>query len=312
MDKNSRIFIADINSFIGGAIYNELKKKGYTNLISEPYKELDLRNREAVNTFFSQEKPEYVFLSGGKSAGIMGNIKYPGELMLDNLLVECHIIDISYHYGVKKLFYLASNCCYPRNCPQPMKESYLLTGPLEPSNEPYAIAKIAGIKLAQSYRIQYGVNFICGISANSYGPNDDFSADDSHVIGALLRRIHEAKKLNLKEVVIWGTGKPRREFIYVEELADACIFVMQQYDSTEPINIGTGGDVSIGQLARMIKKIIGFKGNLTYDTSKPDGMPIKLLDTTKITSLGWKSNINFQDALAKTYSWYLNTQNQEY
>lgn len=306
MDNSSRIFIADINSFIGGAIYRALKREGYSNIIPEPPNEPDLRDKETVNNFFAHKKPEYVFLAAGKSAGIMGNIKYPAELMLDNLLVECNVIDSAYRHGVKKLLYLASNCCYPRNCPQPMKESYLLTGPLEPTNEPYAVAKITGIKLCQSYRSQFAANDICGIPANSFGPHDDFGIDDSHVVGALMRKIHEAKKINLKEVILLGTGKPRREFMYIEELADACIFIMQKYEEIEPINIGPGGEVSIGQLAIMMKEIIGFEGTLIYDTSKPDGMPIKLLDTKKLTDLGWKPFVNFKDALTKTYSWYVN------
>jgi len=240
----------------------------------------------------------------------MGNIKFPAELMLDNLLIVCHIIDSAYRYGVKKLLYLASDCCYPKNCPQPMSENCLLSGPLEPTNEPYAVAKIAGMKLLQSYRNQYGADFICGIPANSFGPGDDFSDENSHVFGALIRRIHEAKKEDKESVIIWGTGKPRREFMYVDDLADACIFVINNYSDYEPVNLGPGGDLSIAELAYMVKSTVGFEGELVFDAARPDGMPLKLLNTSKLKALGWESTIDFQKALDATYAWFLAQKNK--
>jgi len=304
MDRRSRICVAGTSTFIGSAICRELKRDGYMNTISRHHNEPNLLDRTAVNTFFTQEKPEYVFLVAGKSAGIIGNIKYPADLMLDNLLVECHVIDAAYQHGVKKLLYLASNCCYPRHCAQPMKESSLLTGTLEPTNEPYAVAKIAGIKLVQSYRKQHGANFICGIPANTFGLDDDFDPEDSHVVGALIFKLHEAKQQDLKEVVIWGTGKPRREFMYVDDLAKACVLVMHKYDDIEPVNIGPGGDVSIAELASVIKEIVGFSGKLVFDSTKQDGMPVKLLDTNKLGKLGWRPSFSIAEGLRLTYAWY--------
>jgi len=225
--------------------------------------------------------------------------------MMDNLIITCNIIDSAYRRGVKKLFYLASSCCYPKHCSQPMKESDLLTGALEPTSEPYAVAKIAGLKLTQSYKKQYGADFICGISANIFGPRDDFSIEDSHVIGALIRKIHDAKSKDLKEVVIWGTGKPRREFIYADDLAGACIFIMRKYSDIEPINLGYGEDISIHELALLIKKVIDFKGKIVFDSSKPDGMPVKLLDSCKLKKMGWKPAWQFEKALDETYKGFL-------
>lgn len=309
MNHDSSILVVNAQAFIGNAIVRVLETQGYKHVTRWPDKPSELLDRSCVDDFFAQSKPEYVFLSAGKSAGIMGNIKFPAELMLDNLLIVCHIVDSAYRHGVKKLLYLASNCCYPKNCPQPMSENSLLSGPLEPTNEPYAVAKIAGLKLVQSYRCQYGADFICGIPANSYGPGDDFSDENSHVFGALIRRIHEAKEKEKESVIIWGTGTPRREFMYVDDLADACIFVMNHYSYYEPVNLGPGGDLSIAELADMVKSTVGFEGELVFDTAKPDGMPQKLLDTSKLKDMGWESTVAFQKALDSTYAWFLAQKN---
>jgi GDP-L-fucose synthase len=305
MDLDSRILVVNAQAFIGSAIARVLENHGYKNVVSWPDKYSELLDLPHVDAFFAQSKPEYVFLSAGKSAGIMGNINFPAELMLDNLLVVCHIVDSAYRHGVKKLLYLASNCCYPKNCPQPMRENLLLSGPLETTNEPYAVAKIAGLKLVQSYRRQYGADFICGIPANSFGPGDDFSDENSHVFGALICRIHEAKEEDKESVIIWGTGKPRREFMYVDDLADACLFVMNNYSDYEPVNLGPGGDLSIAELANMVKSTVGFEGELVFDTARPDGMSRKILNTSKLKDMGWKSTIAFQKALDATYAWFL-------
>lgn len=304
MKTKSKIYVTGGSEFIGSAVINILKRDGYENIVSlgiEP----DLRDRLSVDGFFAENKPEYVFLTAGRSAGIIGNTRMPADLMMDNLIIACNVIDSAYRYGVKKLLYLASSCCYPKYCSQPMKESDLLTGILEPTSEPYAVAKIAGLELTQSYKKQYGADFICGISANIFGPDDDFSIEDSHVIGALIRKIHEAKSRDLKEVMIWGTGKPRREFIYVDDLADACIFVMRNYNDIEPINLGCGDDISIYELSLLIKKVVDFKGKIIFDPSKPDGMPVKLLDLYKLKKMGWKPAWPFENALVETYKGFL-------
>ncbi|MBI4764788.1 MAG: GDP-L-fucose synthase [Deltaproteobacteria bacterium] len=309
MDRDSRILVVNAQAFIGSAIARVLKTHGYTGVSMLPGKPSKLLDLSGVDSFFAQNKPEYVFLSAGKSAGIMGNIQFPAELMLDNLRIVCQVVDSAYRHGVKKLLFLASNCCYPKNCPQPMSEKYLLNGPLEPTNEPYAVAKIAGLKLVQSYRKQYGADFICGIPANSFGPGDDFSEDNSHVFGALIQRIHTAKEKGMGDVLIWGTGKPRREFMYVDDLADACIYIMNKYSDFEPVNLGPGGDLSIAELASMVKSTVGFEGDLIFDATKPDGMPIKLLNTAKLKAMKWESTIDFQKALDTTYAWFLTEKN---
>jgi GDP-L-fucose synthase len=283
----------------------ELKRQGYTNMVSRPEEEPDLTDGTQVDAFFARTAPEYVFLVGGKSGGIRANQKYPAELMLDNLLMECHVIHNAYHHGVKKLLYLASSCSYPKHCPQPMRVESLLTGPVEPTNEPYALAKIAGIKLCQAYSQQYGANFISAIPANAFGPGDDFSLEDSHVIAALIRKMHEAKEQGREVVEIWGTGSARREFIFTDDLADACIFVMNAYEGTQPINLGWGWDISIAELALVVKEVTGFQGKIHFDTSKPDGMPVKLLDPSKLNALGWHPRVPFRSALLETYKWFL-------
>lgn len=305
MDCDSRILVVNDQAFIGSAIAKALENHGYRHVIKWPDKSSELLNPAGVDAFFAGNKPEYVFLSAGKTAGIAGNIKFPAELILNNLLIACHIVDSAYRNGVKKLLFLASSCCYPKDCLQPMKENFLLSGPFEPTNEPYAVAKIAGLKLAQSYRSQYGTDFICGIPANSFGPGDDFSDEHSHVVGALIRRIHEAKKKNMESVIVWGTGKPIRDFMYIDDLADACIFVMNNYSDLEPVNLTSSKGLSIAELANMVKSKVGFKGKLIFDMTGPDGMPVKLLDTSKLKAMGWESTISFEAALDYTYAWFL-------
>lgn len=303
MEKQAKIYVAGSQTLIGSALVRQLKQQGYTNLLKS--QEPDLTDAAQVDDFFTQTNPDYVFLAAGKSGGIGANQKYPAQLMLDNLLIEAHVIPIAYRHGVKKLLYLASSCSYPKLCPQPMRVESLMTGPLEPTNEAYAVAKLAGLKLCQAYRQQYGVNFINGIPANAFGIGDDFSLEDSHVIPALIRKMHEAKVNSVESVEIWGTGAPRREFIFADDLADACIFIMQDYDAPEPINIGGGSDLSIKELAEFIKQVVGYTGELRFDASKPDGMPLKALDSTQLLSMGWQPKTSLQAALSATYDWFL-------
>jgi GDP-L-fucose synthase len=304
MRKHAIIYVAGGQTLIGAAILRQLKQQGYTNIVGKPGEEPDLTDATSVDEFFSRLLPEYVFMAAGKSGGILANQKYPADLMLDNLLIECNVIRAAYQHRVKKLLYLASSCCYPRHCPQPMRVESLLTGSLEPTNEAYAVAKIAGIKLCQAYRQQYGANFIVGIPANAFGPGDDFSPEDSHVIAALIRKMHEAKRKGTPTVEIWGTGTPRREFIFADDLADACLFVMQKYDGTEPINLGGGTDLSIGELAQLTKEVVGYEGELCFDTSRPDGMPLKVLDSSPLMAMGWNQVTSFRDAVSATYNWF--------
>ena len=298
-------------SLIGTAILHELQNQGYGKLMGKYTDGLDLTDPSQVEAYFGTTKPEYVFLVAGKSGGIAANRKYPADLMRDNLLTECHVLHSAFRHGVKKLLYLASSCSYPKHCPQPMKEEYLLTGLLEPTNEPYALAKIAGIKLCQAYRLQYGAPFVCGIPGNAFGPEDDFSEEDSHVIPGLIRRMHSAKQNGEPSFSIWGTGAPRREFIYSRDLAEACILVMNKYAEPEAINLGIGSDISIAELSRMIKEIIGFQGEIAFDPSKPDGMPVKLLDSSKLYILGWKPRTSFRAALEETYRWFLRLEERQ-
>ena len=309
MDKQAKIYVAGTQTLLGLAIRGELEGQGYTNVIDGSGKEPELVDAGQVDEFFARSVPEYVFLAAGKSGGIGANQKYPAELIRDNLLLECHVIHSAYHYGVKKLLYLASSCCYPKHCPQPMRVESLMTGPLEPTNEAYAISKIAGIQLCKAYRKQYGVKFITGIPGDTFGPGDDFSLEDSHVVAALIRKIHDAKELGAKSVEIWGTGTPRREFVFAADLADACIFAMNQYEGLEPINLGgAGSGMSIGELAELIKEVIGYHGELRFDLTKPDGMPLKILDSTELSKMGWKPRTPFRTALSVTYEWYLRRQ----
>jgi len=301
MEKNAKIYIAGHKGMVGSAIIRKLKALGFNNIITRGSKELDLRKQEDVFTFFSVEKPDYVFLAAAKVGGIYANNTYRAEFLYDNLLIEANIIHASYVNKVKKLMFLGSSCIYPKMAPQPLKESYLLTGLLEYTNEPYAIAKIAGIKLCESYRLQYGCNFISVMPTNLYGPNDNYDLNNSHVLPALMRKFHSAKIENQPVVTIWGSGSPMREFLHVDDLAEACLFLMENYNEAELVNIGTGTDVTIKDLALLIKKISGYEGKLEFDASKPDGTPRKLMDVTKLHNLGWKHKISLEQGIAMVY-----------
>lgn len=299
-----KIFIAEEDGIAGKNLLNHLKETGFNNVITIP-PQLDLTDQNHVRKFFFKEKPEYVFLATSVEGGIQANISLPAELSYINLQMQLNIIHSAYLSKVKKLLFFGSSCVYPRLCPQPIKEEYLLTGPLELTNEAYAIAKIAGIKMCQAYNTQYGTNFISAIPANIYGPNDNFDLKTSHVLPANIRKFHEAKISSVPEVVIWGTGKPRREFLYIDDFADACIFLMENYDRNEPINMGCGEDISIRELAFLIKRIVGYEGKIAFDRTKPDGMPKKLLDNTKIVKMGWKPKTSLENGIKATYDWYL-------
>lgn len=304
MEKTARIYLAGHNGLVGSAIKRRLQQGGYQNLITRSHNELDLRRQEAIEAFFDRVRPEYVFLAAAKVGGIVANNTYPAEFIYDNLMIEANLIAASQRTGVKKLLFLGSSCIYPKFAPQPISEDSLLTGILEPTNEPYAIAKIAGIKLCQAFRRQYGCNFIAVMPTNLYGPGDNFDLETSHVIPAMLRKFHEAKNRGDQTVTLWGTGTPRREFLHVDDLADACVFLMHRYDQPEIINIGVGKDITIGELAALIKKIVGFPGEIVWDTSKPDGTPRKLLNVNHLSELGWQAHIGLEEGLAATYRWY--------
>jgi len=305
MEKNSKIYIAGHKGLVGSAITRKLQELGYSNLVYRTFEELDLLDQLATKEFFEKEKPEYVFLAAAKVGGIKANNDYPAEFIFQNLQIQNNIIHNAYINGVRKLLFLGSSCLYPRDCKQPIKEEYFMTGPLEKTNEAYAIAKIAGIKMCQAYNKQYGTKFISVMPTNLYGPNDNFDLETSHVLPALIRKFHDAKVLNAKEIVLWGTGSPKREFLHVDDLADACVFLMNNYESSEIINIGTGEDIAIKDLALLIKKIIGFEGEIINDTSKPDGTPRKLLDVSKLHDLGWKNRISLEKGIEKTYAWFV-------
>lgn len=304
MEYNSKIYIAGHRGLVGSAILRRLESEGYKNIIHRARKELDLTRQSAVEAFFEKEKPGYVFLAAAKVGGIYANSTYPAEFIYSNLMVQANVINAAHFYGVEKLLFLGSSCIYPRDCPQPMKEEYLLSGYLEPTNEPYAVAKIAGIKMCQSYNRQYGANFIAVMPTNLYGPNDNFDLMDSHVLPALIRKFHEAKVNDNPYVEVWGTGNPQREFLYVEDLADACLFLMENYDKKEIINIGTGEDVTIKELAGIVKEVVGYDGEMHFDRSKPDGTLRKLLDVSRINSLGWQAKTPLKAGIEKTYEWY--------
>jgi len=342
MELDSKIYVAGHRGLVGSAIHRKLKEEGYTNIIGRTHKELDLERQEQVESFFQEQRPEYVFLAAAKVGGIWANNSFPAEFIYSNVMVQTNVIRSAHLTGVRKLLFLGSSCIYPKHCPQPMKEEYLLTGPLEPTNEPYAVAKIAGIKTCQSYNRQYGTNYISVMPTNLYGPNDNFDLETSHVIPALIRKFHLAKLAangdwegiqkdeahygpipdeirtglgltpqtsNLKrqspQVVLWGSGKPCREFLYVDDLADACIFLINHYDETDIINIGCGEEISIAELALLVKKVVGYIGDIEYDTEKPDGTPLKRLDVGKLRSLGWKPRLSLEEGIRITYEWYL-------
>src|SRR3990170_3261688 len=306
MDRDSKIYVAGHTGLVGSAILKKLQNEGYSNLIVRTHRELDLCKQSEVELFFNQEKPEYVIVAAAKVGGILANSTYPAEFIYSNLAIQLSVIHSAYLCGIKKLLFLGSSCIYPKVTPQPMKEEYLLTGALEPTNEAYAIAKIAGIKMCQAYNSQYGANFISVMPTNLYGPGDNFDLQTSHVLPALIRKFHEAK-LSGQPVTVWGTGTPRREFLYVNDLAEACIFLMNCYDGEDIINIGTGLDISIKELAGFISEVIGYRGEIIFDTGKPDGMQRKLLDVTRINSLGWKAKTDLREGIEKTYKWYLST-----
>jgi len=301
MVKTSKIYIAGHRGMVGSAIYRRLKKEGFANFVFRTSDELDLRNQQAVADFFEKEKPEYVFLAAAKVGGILANNTYRAEFLYDNLMIQLNVIENSYRQGAKKLLFLGSSCIYPKLAPQPLKEEYLLTGLLEHTNEPYAIAKIAGIKMCDAYRSQYGCNFISVMPTNLYGPNDNYDLNSSHVLPALLRKFHEAKAQNHPEVIVWGSGTPRREFLHADDMADACVFLMKNYNEEGLINIGVGEDLSIKELAEMVKEITGYKGKIVFDTSKPDGTPRKLMDVSKLSAIGWRASISLKEGITQVY-----------
>lgn len=305
MESTSRVFIAGHRGLAGSAILRHLRHKGYRNLILRPRASLDLCSGAAVDRFFASERPEYVFMAAARVGGILANSKYPAEFIADNLAIQLNVIQSAWKYGVKKLLFLGSSCIYPKFAPQPITEESLLTGPLEPTNESYAVAKIAGIKLCQAYRQQYGLQSIALMPTNLYGPGDNFDLESSHVLPALLRKFHEAKTGNLPHVTLWGTGTPRREFLHVDDLASCAVFLMKSYDSSEILNVGVGYDVTIAELAELVAGCVGYKGSLEFDHSKPDGTPRKLLDVTKLHNLGWRASISLPDGIRSTYTWFL-------
>ncbi|HEX9022565.1 MAG TPA: GDP-L-fucose synthase [Geobacteraceae bacterium] len=316
MDKGAKIHVAGHRGLVGSAIVRRLRAEGYANLLLRTSAELDLREQEKTAAFFAGERPDYVFLAAAKVGGIVANNSYPADFIRDNLLIQNNVIHHAYLAGVRRLLFLGSTCIYPRFAPQPLKEEYLMTGPLEPTNEPYAIAKIAGITMCRSYNRQFGTRFLGAMPTNLYGPNDNFNLETSHVLPALIRKFHEAKVRNEDNVTIWGTGEPKREFLHVDDLADACLFLMNLpedvyssliscHSSPALINIGTGEEVSIRELAQLVKEAVGFSGGLVFDPDRPDGTPRKLTDVSRLHALGWKHRIGLKDGLKETYSWYL-------
>lgn len=306
MKKDAKIFVAGHRGLVGSSIMRELQRKGYTNIVTRTHEELDLLDPTAVKNFFATERPEYVFLAAARVGGIMANNTYPADFIRENLIVQTNVLHEAYRSGVKKLLFLGSSCIYPKLAPQPIKEEYLMTGPLEETNSAYAMAKIAGIEMCQAYHRQYGCNFISVMPTNLYGPNDNFSPERAHVLPALVRRFHEAKMSDAPTVTVWGTGAPKREFLHVDDLGNACVFLMETYDDPSIINIGTGEDVTIKELAGLIATTVGYKGQIVWDTSKPDGTPQKKLDVSKLHSAGWRHSIALPEGLRSTYEWYRN------
>jgi GDP-L-fucose synthase len=305
MDTQSKIYVAGSRGLVGSALVRQLQAQGYENLVLRSSRELDLRHQGAVDDFFATKKPEYVFLAAARVGGIQANNTYRAEFLYDNLMIEANIIHSAYRHGVEKLLFLGSSCIYPKLCPQPMKEEHLLTGFLEPTNEPYAIAKIAGLKLCENYCRQYGVNFISAMPTNLYGLNDNFDLANSHVLPALMRKFHEAKVNGDPTVTVWGTGTPLREFLYVDDLADALVFLMNTYNEVDFVNVGTGQEVSIRELAQTIQAVVGYEGKLVFDTTKPDGTPRKLLDVSRLNAAGWQAKTDLKTGIEQTYTWFL-------
>lgn len=304
MDRNAKIYVAGHKGLVGSAIVRNLKKRGYKNIITRTHGELDLKNQKAVEEFWREEEPEYVYLAAAKVGGILANDQYPADFIYENLMIQNNVIKAAHDFNAKKLLFLGSTCIYPKNAPQPIKEEYLLSGFLEPTNEAYAIAKIAGLEMCKFFKRQYGDNFISCMPTNLYGPYDNFDLKSSHVLPALIRKFHEAKEEGKPSVEVWGTGTPLREFLHVDDMADACIFLMENYNGQEHVNIGTGEEVSIKQLADTVKEIIGYKGQLLFNSDKPDGTPRKLTDITKLHELGWKHSINLKEGIEDSYKWF--------
>jgi len=304
LERTSRVFVAGHRGLVGSAIVRRLQADGFTNLVQRTHAELDLTDRAAVDRFFAAERPEYVFLAAARVGGIHANNSRPAEFIFSNLAIQTNVIDAAWRAGVTKLEFLGSSCIYPRDAPQPIREEYLLTGPLEPTNEPYAVAKIAGIRTMQAYTKQYGFRGISLMPTNLYGPGDNFDLNNSHVLPALIRKVHDARTTGAPSVTVWGTGTPRREFLHVDDLAAAAVFLMQHYESPEIVNVGTGADVSIRELVEMVCRVVGYRGQVVYDTSRPDGTPRKLLDISRLTALGWKPAIGLEDGIRQTYLWY--------
>lgn len=310
VQKNSKIFIAGHKGMVGSAIHRKLKENGYTNFVLRTSKELNLTRQPDVELFFEQEKPEVVILAAAKVGGIMANMQSPATFLYDNLMIQNNVIHAAYKHGVEKLLFLGSSCIYPRMSPQPMKEEYLMDGKVEPTNEGYAIAKIAGLKLCEMYNKQYGTNYISVMPCNLYGYGDNFDPIRSHVVPAMIRKFHEAKMEDSSEVVVWGTGNARRELLFVDDMADACVYLLERYSGNEFFNVGTGEDISVRRLAELVKEVVGYEGNIIYDTTKPDGMPQKLMDCSKLERNGWVYKTELKDGLAKTYRWYLDNYNR--
>ena len=307
MNKSDKIYVAGHRGLVGSALMRRLERGGYRNIVSRPHSELDLTNQAAVEAFFAREKPRHVFLAAGRVGGITANANYPARFIYDNLAIEVNVIDASHRHGVDKLLFLGSSCIYPKLAPQPMKEEYLLTGTLEPTNEPYAIAKIAGLKMCAAYNREHGTQYLCVMPTNLYGPGDNFDPETSHVLPALIRKVHEAKERDSQEIVLWGSGEPLREFLHSDDLADACVHLMERHraaDLGEFVNIGAGREISIRELAMLIAEIAGYRGRLVYDTSKPDGTPRKLLDSSRLTALGWNARIALREGITAVFAEY--------
>lgn len=305
MEKSGRIYVAGHRGMVGSAIARRLAQGGYDNIIVAARSELDLTDQAATERFFRSEKPEYVFLAAAKVGGIHANSAYPADFIMENMLIGCNVIKSAFNNGVKKLMFLGSSCIYPKLCPQPIREEYLLTGPLEPTNEAYALAKISGIKMCQAYNMQYGTRFICAMPASLYGINDRFDIENSHVIPAMIMKFHNAKLHGDPQVVLWGTGTPLREFLYVDDMADACIFLMETYEGNDFVNIGSGQEISIGDLARMVKNAVGYEGEIVYDSRKLDGTPRRVLDNSRITAMGWRPKVGMEEGIKREYDDYL-------